>query len=210
MNEIRAKRTRERRICQGDILGDVEHIDSVKRAGDFIEISKTIFPRVVVLSQDCDLEQYFRSLLPEGSNANHDKHLVSVLVAPLYNAEHVFIGEHLSDLGLKMQIINKAKTPGKSLMNNETPRYHYLEFPKDVQLPPLVIDFKHYFSVNVEYLKKIKPKKFICQVGELFREDISQRFAAFLCRIGLPDPPKPKQVPNQFPASSPAAASTTA
>jgi hypothetical protein len=52
---------------------------------------------------------------------------------------------------------------------------------------PSVIDFKHYFSVPVEYLERIKPTNFVCAVCELYREDICQRFAAYLSRIGLPD-----------------------
>jgi len=50
-----------------------------------------------------------------------------------------------------------------------------------------VIDFKHYFSVNVCYLMGIKKEKFICKIYELYREDISHRFASFLSRIGLPE-----------------------
>jgi hypothetical protein len=112
--------------------------------------------------------------------------LFSVLVAPLYNVEHVYKGEHLSDLSMQMQTINRNKTPGKSLRLNETARYHYLEFPEELQIVPSVIDFKHYFSVNVSYLKKVKTKRFVCKVAELYREDIAQRFASFLSRIGLP------------------------
>ncbi len=88
---------------------------------------------------------------------------------------------------MTMAEITKNKTPGKTLRKNQTPRYHYLEFPSNVPIVSSVIDFKHYFTVNVEYLKKHKKKNFICQVGPLYREDISQRFASYLSRIGLPD-----------------------
>ena len=57
---------------------------------------------------------------------------------------------------------------------------------KHINVVPSVIDFKHYFSVNVKYLQKVKRKQFVCMVGDLYREDISQRFASFLSRIGLP------------------------
>jgi hypothetical protein len=63
----------------------------------------------------------------------------------------------------------------------------FLEFPAAIPIVPSVVDFKHYFSVNVEYLKKLKRSQFICKVAEVFREDVSQRFASFLSRIGLPD-----------------------
>lgn len=89
-----------------------------------------------------------------------------------------------------MQEINATKTPGDNLRKNETQRYHYLEFPAVINIVPSVIDFKHYFSVNVEYLRSLKRTNFICQVSALFREEISHRFASFLARIGLPEIPK--------------------
>ena len=174
------------RVCQGDILRDVEHIEYVHERNGIIEVSKVVFPLVVVLTQDCDLEQDYRVRWSRQKTNTDDKKLFSVLVAPLYNVEHVFAGEHLNDLSLKMQMINKNKTPGTNLRQNETPRYHYLTFPHDVQIVPSVIDFKHYFSVNITYLKRVKTEQFVCKIAELYREDISQRFASFLSRVGLP------------------------
>ena len=71
------------RICQGDIYKDVEFIEyAIEKAG-VIEISKIVFPFVVVLTQDCDLNQDYKVRRKETSN--HDKKLISVNVAPLYN-----------------------------------------------------------------------------------------------------------------------------
>lgn len=174
------------RLGQGDILRDVECIEyAVEKSGD-IEVSKIIFPLVVVLTQDCDLEQDYTFRWSKQTKSTQDKWLLSVLVAPLYNVEHIYSGEHLSELSMKMASINRSKSPGQNLRNNETPRYHYLDFPETIPIPPSVIDFKHYFSVNVSHLKKLKAKNFVCQVSDLFREDISQRFASFLARVGLP------------------------
>jgi hypothetical protein len=55
----------------------------------------------------------------------------------------------------------------------------------------------HYFSVNISYLEQIRPTNFVCQISELFREDLSQRFAAFLARIGLPNNPEESSVAAQ-------------
>jgi hypothetical protein len=76
---------------------------------------------------------------------------------------------------------------GKELMRNNNPRYHYLKFPSDISVPDSIIDFKHYFTVNVEYLKTVKKDSFVCSLKPLFREQLSHRFAFFLSRIGLPD-----------------------
>lgn len=175
---------KESRICQGDIYRDVDYYESVSYEKGVINIQKIIFPLVIVLAQDCDLAQNDQSRI--NPNSNQDKCLLSVLVAPLYNVEHVYNVEHLSGLGYTMQKIPRNKTPGQYLCNNERPRYHYLEFPSDIQIVPSVIDFKHYFSVNVDYLIHKKKNDFVCKIAELYRESISHRFAFFLSRIGLP------------------------
>lgn len=178
---------RRSRISQGDIYRNVEFIEYVAEKEGKIEIPIITFPLVIVLTQECDLFQDYKSRYGHSKKRmqTQDKYLISVLVSPLYNYEHVLNGEHLSLLSLKMQVIPRGKTPDDYLKSNERPRYHYIEFPPDIPIPPSVIDFKHYFSVNVEYLRKIK-SNFICRVSPVFREDISQRFASFLARIGLP------------------------
>ncbi len=53
-----------------------------------------------------------------------------------------------------MQYIKRKGTPGNDLRNNAKPRYHYLDFPRETGPQPSVIDFKHYFSVNINHLQK--------------------------------------------------------
>jgi hypothetical protein len=177
------------RISQGDIFRDIECIEYVAEKDGVLEVSKIVFPFVVVLTQDCDLEQDARYQTGEGTPSTDDKKLFSALVVPLYNAEHVYQGQHLSDLDLTMEPINKVKTPGKTLRDNERPRYHYLSFPDNVPIVASIADFKHYFSVNLAYLQELRQKHFVCRLSELYREDLSQRFAAYLSRIGLPSIP---------------------
>jgi hypothetical protein len=176
------------RISQGNIYRDVDFIEYVVEKGGYVEISRIIFPLVVVLTQDCDLEQdfQFRHGRPRAKIKTQDKLLLSVLVAPLYNAEHFYLGEHLSELGMQMQTINWNRSAGDIIKNNQNPRYHYVEFPDDTPIVASVIDFKHYFSVNIIYLKKEKKRDFVCRLPPLYREKLSQRYASFLARIGLP------------------------
>jgi len=184
---VKIKNGKCSRISQGDILRNVEMIEYAIERGGEIEISRIEFPLVIVLSQDCDLKQDFDYRWGRPHRNTQDKYLISVLVAPLYNAEHVFGGNHLSELNLKMQDINSdSKSVKEKIKDNEIPRYHYVLFPNTVPIVPSIIDFKHYFSVNVEHLKKIKQTSFVCKASELYRERISQRFADFLSRIGLP------------------------
>ena len=187
---IKLTKTSETRICQGDIFKDIEYIEYAIEKDGVFEISKILFPYVIVLTQDCDLEQDFncRNKANSSDKSDHDKQLISVLVAPLYNTEHVYEGTHLEKLSLNMQKIKKDRSPGKYLKNNQRERYHSLQFDNDASIPNSVIDFKHYFSVNIEALSIKKKTNFIGKVPALFRERISQRFSNFLSRIGLPAP----------------------
>jgi hypothetical protein len=181
-------------VCQGDIYRDVEHLEYVHEKKGVLEVSTIVFPLAVVLTQDCDLEQEYLFRWSQAGKKTQDKWLISVLVAPLYNAEHVFLGEHLLDLDMKMEPINARRTPGEYLKDNERPRYHYLTFPDDVPIVPSVVDFKHYFSVGSEYVRRHRTDHFVCRLAELDREDLSHRFAAYLARIGLPVPePSPRR-----------------
>lgn len=185
---IKVRVGREPRVRQGDIFRDVDFVESVIEEAGTVRVARIIFPLVVVLTQDCDLAQdfnarYGRKVKP----SNQDKFLISVLVAPLYNVEHVYHGEHLSELDIQMAPVPQTGGLGDSLLQNKRPRYHYLEFPHEVPLPNSIVDFKHHFSVTVEYLKRVKQDDFVCNIAPVYREDLGQRFAAFLSRIGLPE-----------------------
>jgi hypothetical protein len=202
VTNIQAKRRKLPRIAQGDIFRDVECIERVVERRGIIEVQKVVFPLAVVMTQDCDLEQDAKYKTKGQTSADDDKRLLSVLLVPLYNAEHVFLGTHLAELNMRMTQINKKKTPGTSLMLNERPRYHYLEFTEEIPIVPQIADFKHYFSAHLSYLESLRSKQFVCRITELFREDLSQRFAAYLARIGLPDHELKKAhstPPQQFP-----------
>ena len=94
----------------------------------------------------------------------------------------------MEDIELKMQIISRKETSSENriLRQNNNPRYHYLEFPEDIDITNSVIDFKHYFTINHKVLLENKRQNFVCKISELYRENISHRFASFLSRIGLP------------------------
>ena len=79
----------------------------------------------------------------------------------------------------------RSDTAIKKLMDNEIPRFHYLKFP-DADLPELIIDFKHFFSMNRNTLYNQMDKR-LCSIDVLFKEKISQRFSYYISRIGLPE-----------------------
>ena len=123
-----------------------------------------------------------------------------MLVAPIYNVASFMEGKHLEKMRLsspsyissKGKILEstgqKINSEGQLIISNQISRYHYLNFEDDIEVPPSVVDFKHYFSLGVNYLKIDKNKDFICRLKPLYRELLTQRFSNYLSRIGLPNP----------------------
>ena len=90
---IEVRRQKIARVCQGDIFRDIEFVEYVTERDGKIEVSRIVFPLVIVLTQDCDLAQDYRIRWSKEHSSTQDKMLFSVLVAPLYNIEHVYNGE---------------------------------------------------------------------------------------------------------------------
>lgn len=178
-------------IHQGDIYRDIDYIEYAHIIDGHIEISKIHYQYVMVLSQECDLTQDFNERQKDfqTQRITYDKIIQSVIVVPMFNFEHFKDGSHLSNLGFTMtnSYSNLNKTPAKTLMQNNNPRYQYLEFDESVPIVTSVMDFKRFFTVDINTLYKKCAEHYICSLDILFRERVSQRFANFLSRIGLPD-----------------------
>ncbi|MBF0362763.1 MAG: hypothetical protein HQK49_17220 [Oligoflexia bacterium] len=188
------------RLSQGDIFREVEVIEQVLEQDGIIEVKKIVFPLAIVVSQDCDLLQHYRGIkkntdsgesYPTSSKLN-DKYLFSALLVPLFNAEYVKQGTYLDELERSSVTFNNKKnestTAWKKILQNETPRYHYFEFPQTTPIVPQVADFKHFFTVNINYLTQKRQELKICTIDVPFREQVSHRFYTYLARIGTPAP----------------------
>ena len=185
---------REDRFRQGDILRDVTIVEWAAEVEDApaderLQIIDRVLPYLVVLSQDCDLEQDHKNRSDHKSDT-HDKFLQSILVCPAYLEANFRAGTHLEDLGLKMQKINSENF--RRIKSNQNYRYHYLPANRSLQVPELFIDFKHYFTGPRDLIyDEYRKKHYLATLDILFREDFSNRFAHYLSRIGLPElPPK--------------------
>jgi len=177
----------DKQVHQGDVFKTVRYYECFTEIGGKFELSLLEFPFSIVLTQECDLSNNLIERTKNGNGDNsqkQDKYLVSLLCAPLYNAEHLFSGKHLEHL--KIETDYKNSTQKKYIKSNRDPRYHYIEFDNK-ELVPMVIDFKHYFTVTLNYLENNMENR-ICIMQPIFRELITQRFSNFLSRIGLPDP----------------------
>ena len=171
----------ENRVYQGDILRDFEYPEWVIVENKKIKINKRKIPYLIVLTQDCDLERDYED---RHENNNHDKFIHSVLVCPAYHSEKLKEGTHLNELKLKMEKFDEKRWHWIKI--NQNLRYHFLEKNEILQIPDLVIDFKHYYTIPREILYRVLKEHYIGTINELFREALSQRFAYYLSRIGLP------------------------
>ncbi len=171
----------DNRIHQGDIFKNMPFYESYSEIQGEFSLSVIEFPLAIILTQECDLKQNFIERI---ENKKQDKYLVSLLCAPLYNAQHLFSGENLSELNVTTEKKNSEQK--NYIKSNRDARYHYIELAEETEIPPIIIDFKHYFSISLYYLES-KFENRICSISPIFRESISQRFSHYLSRIGLPE-----------------------
>lgn len=172
------------RISQCDIFKDVDVVEYVKETEGKVIVSTLHFPMVICLNQDCDLNSDFRDKQEEHSNKNC--RLLHLIVAPIFNFDEFLKGEHWGDLFMVAPHMKRKDTAVKKIMNNDDPRFHFLHFDESQNLPDYVIDFKHFFTISTDYLY-LNIDKRLFSLADLYREKITQRFAFFQSRIGLPD-----------------------
>ncbi|CAD7768730.1 hypothetical protein FHEFKHOI_01493 [Candidatus Methanoperedenaceae archaeon GB50] len=91
------------RVYQGDILRDMlllemQYADDI---GSKYNVVEKNVPYIIVLTQDCDLEQDFNNR--NQISDKHDKYMESILVCPAYLAEEFREGRHLEEFDLKME-----------------------------------------------------------------------------------------------------------
>lgn len=175
------------RPCQGAIYRDVTVLPTIPLNDTDSEDELTVidYNYAVMLTQECDLERDFYS--HQGDPEKHDKFLPSLLLAPAYLAQSLRNGEHLADIGLKMQHINSDRW--RVVKRNGNKRYHYLTKDTDFGVPALVIDFKHYFTIPRDnlYRQLVNAEHYVASLDVPFREHLSSRFTHYLSRIGLPE-----------------------
>lgn len=174
------------RVCQGNIYRDLSYIVESTKEDEF---SRYIEDFAIVVSQDCDLKRDCKNRIEcqEMTGKNHDKYLKNILFCPLYKYESFIKGEHLNRIKRSMRCFKSGEHD--RLKTNQEFRFHYLEKCLDFQIPELIADFKHFFSINREifYSKYHNPSHYLCSLSNLFREDISNRFTNYLARIALPE-----------------------
>ena len=169
------------RLSQGDIFEDIEIVEDIHIEESIIRVQKIIFPYVVCLNQECDLKtDFFKK-----NNLICDSNLLHIAIAPAFIFDQFLNGTHWGNIFTNNPAQKRGDTTIKKIIDNEIPRYHYLKFPED-EMPELIIDFKHFFTINKNVLYKQIDKR-LSSLDILFREKINQRFSYYISRIGLPE-----------------------
>lgn len=175
------------RYRQGDLLRGVSVIEWAEIVEGELIVQERPLPYAIILSQECDLEHDYNNRADtEKCKSNTDKFLQTLLLCPAYPAEQVRSGSHLTEIGQFMQKLSTDQWK-RAKQNNEY-RYHFLAEDQDLQVPDLILDFKHYFTIPtlVAYRPSVKAT-YLASLDDLFREHLSARFAHYLCRVGLPE-----------------------
>lgn len=166
---------------QGDLLEGLSFAigkitQDSKLKGENIELKYA-----VVMTQDCDLLSHHRAMADGKENGRAI--LRTVLVCPAYAYEQFKLGTHIADRELE-RLSNKT---ADIVPNDKLKRYHYLAESSGHGITKLILDFKDFYTVPYDILVEAKKSGYTATINELYRENLSQRFANFISRIGLPD-----------------------
>jgi len=177
-------------VSQGDIYRNVAILEGASQE----DASRTHFPYAIVLTQECDLQQdwnAFRELdsvepEEESRRSLEDKLLRHIIFAPCYVAAKFREGTHV-----KGRIMNtwNSKQWQSQICENKHIRYYYLPRKEGLLEQDLVVDFKHYFTVEraTFYTHAKREYEYVCSVAILYRDALARRFAEYLSRIGFPE-----------------------
>ena len=157
----------EESLLQGDFIDDCPIVspsqptEIIEKGDAKVDVSKY---NVVIMSQSCDLVE---------------KKLDIVLVCPVFPLEEVE----------KVENFFKGKDGKEALRRGNVPGYHLLnvcdleDFKRDYQ----VVDFRNVFGVPLDTLVLIaKSNEKRLRLLPPYREHLSQAFARFFMRVGLP------------------------
>jgi len=177
-------RSEDGALRQGEIITGLVHarldIETVE-AGEARWIAET-HPYAITLSQDCDLDQDWKSQPSADKPNSAARPLSSVLFAQVHEA---------IDLkgrgGLNSELWKRVR-------QNKDERFHFLEAvsPENdavgIGLPEMGIDFKQYFTIPTEevYRRLQKTARRRCHLASPYLEHLSTRFCYYQFRVALP------------------------
>jgi hypothetical protein len=174
-------------LRQGEILSNLEQYNLVVSSIDdpTPQVAPKKHPWVIVLSQDCDLDQDFKQRFQKASYPDKDFPLIpNILFCEVSEASKI---RWSAGGGITSKIWTSIK-------QNNNIRYEFLEkIPTDKDymgngIPELVIDFKSFFTLPTEevytFLEKKKVKRH-SGLNSPYLEHLTSRFFFYQSRVGL-------------------------
>lgn len=157
-------------LLQGDLIPSCPIVVLPKSLEPNGEIDVDIVEyNVVVVSQSCDLEN--------GKVEN-------VLVCPYYTFQH-----YITDVLKQEERTNKAiKRHFEEMQRGNQPNYHLLNKDESKGLNDYIfVDFRNVFAVHIDFLSShLQTIESRVRLLPPYREHLSQAFARFFMRVGLP------------------------
>lgn len=170
---------------------EVKNSEDLKQ-GDFISNCQVIIPPpqkiTIGENMDIDIEELDTIILTQSCDLANNK-VAHIMVCPIHNLED-FISSLPSDQTSSKKARNRIKDnlrkgylPGYHLLNNPEPLCKNLEFSSDF----IVVDFKNVYTINYQFAKTlVKSEKSRLRLLPPYREHLSQAFARYFMRVGLP------------------------
>lgn len=177
-------------VQQGDIFKNVTFVYDVKKEKEELRIVELTFPYVLVITQSCDM--LHASELIKNNIQSEAKMMFSVIVVPIFEKETITKGEHYKELKEKKIVnfnINPTfidKNDHKVIEKGMHYRFHSLNIDQKFEIPESIIDFKSFFTINVSAINQMTNKR-VCRIDSFGCQQIVNKFAAFLSRVGLSD-----------------------
>jgi hypothetical protein len=178
-------------VRQAELLTSVLEYQPARpdAASDGIAFRQVKHPLIVVMSQDCDLEQDFNIRLPSDADPlpldeaeNHRNALTHMLLCDAYTESE--LTQRLPDsFGSKER---------RFLAQNQNERYHRLDQAKidgtDTEVDPLFIDFRRHFGVPSSHIYQQFADDTAGRLARLpvyYLHDLVDRFYGYLARVAI-------------------------
>jgi len=155
-------------------------VESSLNQGDFILNCPVIIPPddiENIQNNGADIAEYDVVIMTQSCDLENDK-VKLVLVCPFHRFDNFCQhNPNFNDYKLK-EAVRIGNLPGYHLLNS-CPDLKHEEY--------LIVDFKTVFSVNLSFLNNLKLKQSPrIRLQSPYREHLSQAFARFFMRVGLP------------------------
>ncbi len=177
-------------ICQGDIFKNVRFNYINGENEDTISVLEFEFPYAVIISQACDviaMEQMYVT-----KTGKITKFMPSILLCPIYDKAMAKNGMHVKDIMEELSIKIDEESIYKSDDYKVAERdWHYrfhaltVSVGKENVLQNAIIDFKHYFTLPINYLVMQKTDR-ILHLDDIFAEQLTLKFSTYLSRVAIP------------------------